>query len=104
MNFDQTRYASVHHFPPLGARVRVVRGISETERNMARFPDRVYTIQRYTESGYAVIGDVYGAWHVHPEVLEEDRRSTDGELHPATDRRAPVAPREIQSSASGDYD
>lgn len=59
-------------FPPVGATVRVVRGISETEKNLAMHPERTYTVLRYTHPhGYAVIQDgEWGNWHVHPEALE----------------------------------
>jgi hypothetical protein len=60
-----------NNFPVVGASVRVVRGISETEKQLAKHPERVYTVNRYTKPhGYAVIADAYGAWHVHPESLE----------------------------------
>ncbi len=70
MNFDGALYASVHNFPAIGASVIVARGISETEHNMARFPERMYTVSRYTDTGYAVITDSFGSWHVHPEALD----------------------------------
>ncbi len=57
--------------PPVNSRVRVTRGISETEKGLARHPERVYLLKRYTQPhGYAVIGDEYGDWHVHPEALD----------------------------------
>lgn len=59
-------------FPPVGARVTVVRGISDTEKELAKHPERVYVVDRYTNPhGFAVIKDEYGAWHVHPEALQE---------------------------------
>ena len=69
-------YAEAHGFPEVGARVRVVRPISDTERDLARHPERVYTITRYTQPhGYAVIHEIAGVlknqWHVHPEALAE---------------------------------
>ena len=62
----------VNGFPVVGASVRVVRGISETEKRLARHAERVYTVERYTQPhGYAVIRDgEWGRWHVHPEALE----------------------------------
>lgn len=61
-------------FPPVGVSVRVVRGISDTEKELAKYPERVYHLLRYTEPhGYAVIADEHGAWWVHPEALEEVR-------------------------------
>jgi hypothetical protein len=58
-------------FPDVGASVRVVRGISDTERALAKHPERVYTVDRYTTPhGFAVIVDQFGGWHVHPEALE----------------------------------
>jgi len=59
-------------FPPVGASVSVVRGISETEKQLAKHPERVYIVDRYTvPHGYAVIRDEWGSWHVHPEALQE---------------------------------
>lgn len=58
-------------FPPVGSTVRVVRGISDTEKYLAGTPERLYRVARYTDPhGYAVIVDDWGAWHVHPEALE----------------------------------
>jgi hypothetical protein len=55
---------------PVGATVKVVRGISETEKRLARHADRTYTIDRYTNPhGYAAIRDEWGTWLVHPEAL-----------------------------------
>jgi len=57
--------------PSVGESVRVVRGISDTEKELAKHPDRIYVVDRYTKPhGFAVIRDEYGAWHVHPEALE----------------------------------
>lgn len=51
-----------------GDRVRVARGISETERRLA---GREFVIDRFTKPhGYAVIMDEHGPWWVHPEALE----------------------------------
>lgn len=59
-------------FPAVGARVTVVRGISDMEKQLALHPTRVYVVDRYTKPhGYAVIKDEFGAWHVHPEALKE---------------------------------
>jgi hypothetical protein len=60
-------------FPGVGAKVRVVRGtISETEKTLAQYPERRYTVVRYTQPhGYAVIeGEQGERWFVHPEALE----------------------------------
>ncbi len=55
---------------PVGASVNVVRGISDTEKQLAKHPERIYTLDRYTNPhGYAAITDEYGTWLVHPEAL-----------------------------------
>lgn len=62
--------------PPLGTKVRVVGGTpGDTERQLCLFPQRVYTVLRYTGHGYAEIAEVGGAplldrYLVHPEALE----------------------------------
>jgi len=65
-------------FPPVGARVRIARGISDTEKALAAHPERRYIVERYTRPhGFAVIHEIFdrpgfdaGSWHVHPEALE----------------------------------
>jgi len=57
-----------------GDRVRVARGISETER---RLVGREFVFDRFAKPhGYAVVEDEHGAWHVHPEALEVACHST----------------------------
>lgn len=59
-------------FPVIGSQVRVTEGISDTEKQLAKHPERVYTLTRYTKPhGYAAITDAYGTWLVHPESLAE---------------------------------
>ncbi len=74
--------------PSVGSRVRVVRPISETERNLIRLdPEEIYTLINYTRThGYAVIRDTAEGcrWLVHPEALEtvtEDTEDTDDRGH-----------------------
>ena len=65
-------HRQTEHFPSIGDSVRVIRGISDTEKQLAKHPERIYIVERYTEPhGYAVIRDgEYGNWWVHPEALE----------------------------------
>ena len=53
-------------------RVRVVRNLGDTEKQLAAYPDRIYTVRGYTKPhGYARIVDEHGVpWLVHPEALE----------------------------------
>lgn len=52
----------------VGKRVRVVRPITETERNLL---GREYVLERMTKPhGYAVCRDETGSWWLHPESLE----------------------------------
>ena len=73
-------------FPKVGDRVRVVGGVSDTEKHLAHHTERVYVVLRYTNPhGMAVIQEVspttpdpksafpfgaVGQWWVHPEALE----------------------------------
>lgn len=74
-------------FPGVGRKVRVVGGVSDTEKYLAQKSERVYTVLRYTNPhGYAVIQEIdpnptpdpqsafpfgaVGQWFVHPEALE----------------------------------
>lgn len=51
-----------------GRKVRVVRPISRMEQDLL---GREFEIRRVDEThGYAVVGDEWGDWHVHPEALE----------------------------------
>ena len=52
-----------------GMTVRVVAPISAMERDLL---GRVFKIDRLDGThGYAVVRDEHGAWHVHPEALQE---------------------------------
>jgi len=52
----------------VGERVIVTHPISQMERDLL---GRVFTIVRFDQThGYAVCGDEWGNWHLHPEALE----------------------------------
>ena len=52
-----------------GEGVVVTKPISETEKELL---GRRFLLERFTKPhGYAVIIDVHGSWHVHPECLEK---------------------------------
>lgn len=50
----------------VGNRVLVERAISETEQSLV---GRSFRVIRIASTGYAVIRDEHGSWHVHPECL-----------------------------------
>jgi hypothetical protein len=53
----------------IGSRVVVIKAISHMERSLLGRKFKVIRMDR--THGYVVAGDQHGAWHLHPESLEE---------------------------------